>query len=234
MSIPSRSAPPSAGGASSVGRIPLARPVAGPQRPVVQRRVLVERRRRDLADDGASAVEDAQRRRRSVTRPTTWARTSQRRHSARTSSRSAGSTTASIRSWLSDVMISNGSRPGWRRATAETSTSMPTPPRLAISLVAQQSPAPPRSWIADDEAGVEQREAGLDQPLLLERVTDLHVGPLGRVGVGIPEAGGGQHRHAADPVAARCSTRAARPGCRRPWPGRAPAGRPAAARGTAR
>ena len=83
----------------------------------------------------------------SVTRPTTWARTSQRRQSARTSSRSAGSTTASIRSWLSDVMISNGSRPGWRRATAETSTSMPTPPRLAISLVAQQSPAPPRSWI---------------------------------------------------------------------------------------
>ncbi len=34
-----------------------------------------------------------------------------------------------------------------RRGMAVTSTSMPMPPRLAVSLVAQVSPAPPRSWM---------------------------------------------------------------------------------------
>src|SRR5207245_6471459 len=31
---------------------------------------------------------------------------------------------------------------------------------------------------ADREASVEQREAGLDEPLLFERITDLHAGTL--------------------------------------------------------
>ena len=83
----------------------------------------------------------------SVTVPTTRARTSHRSQIASTSSRSPGSTMASIRSWLSEVMISNGSMPGSRCATADTSTSIPTPPRLAVSLVAQHRPAPPRSWM---------------------------------------------------------------------------------------
>ena len=53
---------------------------------------------------------------------------------------------------------------------------------------------------ADDEVGVEQRQAGLDQPLLLERVTDLDARPLGLVAVG--ELGRGQHAHPADAVTA--------------------------------
>ena len=54
---------------------------------------------------------------------------------------------------------------------------------------------------ADDQAGVEQVEAGLDQALLLERVADLHARALGRVVGVVAEAGRGQHRHAADAVA---------------------------------
>ena len=53
---------------------------------------------------------------------------------------------------------------------------------------------------ADDEAGVEQGEAGLDEALLLERVAHLDGGAL--VLAALVEAGRGQHAHAADAVAA--------------------------------
>ena len=80
-----------------------------------------------------------------MTTPMTEARTSQRSQIARTRSSPTGSTIASMRSWDSLVMISNGSMPGSRVGMAVTSTSMPTPPREAVSLVAQVMPAPPRS-----------------------------------------------------------------------------------------
>ena len=83
----------------------------------------------------------------SVTRPMTAARTSHLSQMAITRSRPSGSTMASIRSWDSLVMTSWASIPGSRRGTADTSTSMPTPPRDAVSLVAHVSPAPPRSWM---------------------------------------------------------------------------------------
>ena len=83
----------------------------------------------------------------SVTRPTTDARTSQRSQISMTRARLAGSTMASMRSCDSLVMISKGSIHASRTGTARTSTSMPTPPRDAVSLVAHVSPAPPRSWI---------------------------------------------------------------------------------------
>ena len=83
----------------------------------------------------------------SVTRPITAARTSHRSQIVSTRSSPAGSTMASIRSWDSLVMTSWASMPGSRRGIADTSTSIPTPPRDAVSLVAQVSPAPPRSWI---------------------------------------------------------------------------------------
>ena len=54
---------------------------------------------------------------------------------------------------------------------------------------------------ADDEAGVEDLEARLDQPLLLEGVTDLHARALVVVAV-LGEPGRRQHARAADPVAA--------------------------------
>ena len=80
-----------------------------------------------------------------VTLPTTAARTSHLAQISATASHESGVTMASMRSWLSLVMTSQGSMPSSRRGTAETSTSMPTPPRPAVSLVAQASPAPPRS-----------------------------------------------------------------------------------------
>ena len=57
---------------------------------------------------------------------------------------------------------------------------------------------------ADDELRVEQLEAGLNQPLLLEGVAHLHAGALGvvgRTGVVAAEAGRGQDADAADAVA---------------------------------
>ena len=169
----------------------------------------------------------------SVTTPTTVARTSQRRQMAITSSRSSGVTIASIRSWLSEVMTSKGSMPGSRRGTAATSTSMPMPARLAVSLVAQRQPGAAEVLDADDQPGVQQREAGLDQALLLERITDLHARALGLVGA-LAEARRWPARSPRRCRRARCWTRAARRGCPRRSPGRARAGRSAARRGTAR
>ena len=79
---------------------------------------------------------------------------------------------------------------------------MPTPPRAAVSLVAQTRPAPPEVLDPDDQVGVEQLQARLDQPLLLIGVAHLDTGALGRLGVVVApsEAGRGQHADAADPV----------------------------------
>ena len=59
---------------------------------------------------------------------------------------------------------------------------------------------------ADDELLVEQREARLDQSLLLIGIADLGARPLGLIEAGravlTSEAGGGEHRHAADAVPA--------------------------------
>ena len=52
----------------------------------------------------------------------------------------------------------------------------------------------------DEHAAVEQLEAALEQLLLLERVADLDARPLG--GVVLGQLGAGEHRRAADPVAA--------------------------------
>jgi len=82
-----------------------------------------------------------------VTRPITLARTSHFSQMASTSSRPSGPTMASMRSCDSLVIVSNGCMPCSRSGMALTSTSMPMPPRDAVSLVAQVSPAPPRSWM---------------------------------------------------------------------------------------
>ena len=159
---------------------------------VVQRGVVGQRGGRDVGQHRAvEPVADAQAAHRplpvggrsgSVTLPTTVARTSQRRHTSATAGQSSGVTMASMRSWLSLVMTSQGSMPSSRRGTAETSTSMPTPPRAAVSLVAQARPAPPRSWMPTTRPCVEQGQARLDEALLLEGVAHLHARPLGVVG----------------------------------------------------
>ena len=61
----------------------------------------------------------------SVTRPMTATGRSQRSQTARTASQRPGSTIATIRSWDSLIITSNGSMPGSRRGIASRSTSMP-------------------------------------------------------------------------------------------------------------
>ena len=91
----------------------------------------------------------------------------------------SGSTMASIRSWLSLVMISKGSMPCLADvAPRRGRRPCPTPPFDAVSLAAPVMPGGAEVLDADDQAGVEELEARLDQPLLLERVADLHARAL--------------------------------------------------------
>ena len=78
---------------------------------------------------------------------------------------------------------------------------MPTPPFDDVSLDGTGDAGGAEVLDADDQAGVEDLEAGLDEPLLLEGVADLHARPLVVVPV-LAEAGRRQHAGAADAVAA--------------------------------
>ncbi len=71
----------------------------------------------------------------------------QRRQVASASSASSGLTMTSIRSWDSEVRTSKGSIPRSRRGTRSRWIRMPVPALAADSEVAQQMPAPPRSWM---------------------------------------------------------------------------------------
>ena len=134
----------------------------------------------------------------------TVARTSHLAQMAATAGHDSGVTMASMRSWLSLVITSQGSMPSSRRGTADdvdVHADAAAPGRLAGG--AGQAGAA-EVLDPDDELGVEQLQAGLDQPLLLEGVAHLHAGALGvvgRAGVVAAEAGRGQHAHAADAVA---------------------------------
>ena len=104
-----------------------------------------------------------------------------------------------MRSWLSEVSSSTVFMPGSRRATRAASTSMPMPAFAAVSDAAHDRPGRAEVLHADREPALEQLEARLDQPLLLERVADLHRRPLllrARL-----EAGRREHARAADAVA---------------------------------
>ena len=80
-----------------------------------------------------------------MTSPMTDERTSQRSHTSVSSSSLCGSITHSIRSWDSEIMISNGSMSSSRSGTLDTSMSRPTAPPEAISDDEEDSPAAPRS-----------------------------------------------------------------------------------------
>ncbi len=56
--------------------------------------------------------------------------------------------TKTMRSWLSESMISNGVMPAARSGTRSRSSSMPTPPRAAISSEELVRPAAPMSCTA--------------------------------------------------------------------------------------
>ncbi len=81
----------------------------------------------------------------SVTFPITATGRPQRSQTARTASQRSGRTIASIRSWDSEIITSNGSMPGSRRGIEPSSIRIPVPARSAVSDVAQVIPAAPRS-----------------------------------------------------------------------------------------
>ncbi len=75
-----------------------------------------------------------------------------------------------------------------------------TSPRRGLARGTGQ-PGPAEVLDAHHQPGVEQREAGLDQPLLLVRIADLDTRSLGRIGRLVREAGRREHAHATDAVA---------------------------------
>ena len=81
-----------------------------------------------------------------VTRPMIATGRPHRSQTSSTAGHCPGSTAAHIRSCDSEIMTSNGSRPGSRRGIASRSTSIPAPARSAVSDVAQVMPPAPRSW----------------------------------------------------------------------------------------
>ena len=87
-------------------------------------------------------------RRFAVTSPIAVALTSHFSQTATTSSTRSGSTTQSIRSWDSEIMISNASMSASRSGTLRTSRSIPTSPLEAISAEEEVRPAAPRSCSA--------------------------------------------------------------------------------------
>ena len=83
----------------------------------------------------------------SVTSPITVARTSHLAQTPRNASTRAGSTTAIMRSCDSLIKISGGPSDASRSGTSSSRTSMPPVPAAASSVVAQATPAAPRSWM---------------------------------------------------------------------------------------
>ncbi len=98
----------------------------------------------------------------SVTSPITVQSRSQRSQTSRTSAICSAVTIASMRSWLSLIMISQGSMSASRRGTRSAWMSSPTTPLLAISLLELVRPAAPRScmlttslrWISSRQASM--------------------------------------------------------------------------------
>ena len=87
-------------------------------------------------------------RRSSVIRPITTACRSHFSNTACSSASRPRSATISIRSCDSESRISYGVSPSSRSGTKSRSSSIPSPPRSAISLDDDVSPAAPMSWIA--------------------------------------------------------------------------------------
>ena len=129
-------------------------------------------------------------------------------------------------------MISNGSMPGSRSGTL---ADVDVEPDAALARhLRRRGGQPGRAEVLerDEQLAVEQLQAALEQLLLGERVADLDRRALGLVA--LAELGAGEHRRAADPVAAgqraEQHEHVARPG----GGGCGSAARAAPARGTSR
>ncbi len=159
-----------------------------------------------------------------VTRPMIATGRPQRSQTSRTSSQRSGRTAAHIRSCDSEIITSNGSRPGSRRGIASRSTSDPGARPVGRLRGRAGDPAGAEVLEPLDQAPLDELEAGLDEQLLGERVADLDGRPLGRVVVG--ERRARQDGRAADAVApgrrAEQHDEVARARARRPASGAAP------------
>ena len=114
----------------------------------------------------------------SVTSPIAAHSSSHFRQTASTCSSRTGSMTATIRSWLSEIMISCASRSGSRSGTRSRWTSTPAPLLPAISASDDARPAAPRSW--SDSTRPPSTSSRLASMSFLpgERVADLDGRPL--------------------------------------------------------
>ena len=83
-----------------------------------------------------------------MTSPSTEVSTSHLFTTSRNASSFSGATIAIMRSCDSDMRISSAVSVGSRSSTLSSETFMPLLPLAASSLVAQEMPAAPRSWIA--------------------------------------------------------------------------------------
>ena len=167
---------PSAGRASRVRVVGVA---ARPGRPGSWNGPLVDRA---VVGRGAAAGCPRSSRRRqviirrpvSVTSPITVAGTSHFAQIAMKAAMLSGVTTAIMRSCDSLIRISSGpQRSGRAAGRGPASTSMPPVPLAASSVVAQETPAAPRSWMPTTTSARVQLQAALDQQLLHERVAHL-------------------------------------------------------------
>ncbi len=112
--------------------------------------------------------------------------------------RAPAATAATIRSWLSEIMISQGSIPGSRSGTRSRWTSTPAPSR-AISASDDASPAAPQSW---SDSTRPRSTSSSDTSISRLPVKGSPIWTDGRLsGVLLAELGAREHARAADPVA---------------------------------
>ena len=131
-----------------------------------------------------------------MTSPITALCSSHRSHTARTASSICGRTTATIRSWLSLIITSQGSIAVLApRHLVEPEVD----PAVACHLREGRRKARGAAILKRlDETGLDELDRDLDQLLARERVTDLDGGTL--VGVVLAELLAREHRGTADPV----------------------------------
>ena len=136
----------------------------------------------------------------SVTSPMSTASTSHFAQIARNAATSPGATTAIIRSCDSLMRISSGASVESRSGTRSSSTCIPPSPALASSDVAQDSPAPPRSWMPVTMPAANSSRVHSMRSFSMNGSPTWTLGPLRRAA--FVERLAREDAHAADPVAA--------------------------------
>ena len=136
----------------------------------------------------------------SLTSPTTVASTSHFSQISRNRATFAGSTTAIIRSCDSLIRISSGASEESRSGTRSSQTCMPPSPALASSEVAQDRPAPPRSWMPTTRSSAKISRVHSISSFSMNGSPTWTAGRL--VGPVVLEGLAREHRDAADAVAA--------------------------------